>query len=138
MDSYVVGKVRAALAAANGRRGIAQRILIDWAEKDQRLLLGLTRTTLPALVGSLLERATRSADPSPTVPEPAPQSVRGTFAASRPAATRAPVDPLADLVDRDAPRFGLGVPSSPPPEAGRGHAAALRALAAVHARRRGQ
>jgi len=135
MDSYVAGKVRAALAAANGRRGIAQRILIDWAEKDQRLLLGLTRTTLPALVGSLLERAARSASPSSTPPEPV---VRGTFAASRPAAVRAPVDPLADLVDRDAPRFGLGVPSSPPPEAGRGHAAALRALAAVHARRRGQ
>lgn len=140
MDAYVVEKVRDAVRASGGSRSAAQRLLVEWAQRDQRLLLGLTRGVLPALAGSVVARATKGRGAVG-----AAAALSGAPSSPPPAAARAPQPPpsvaqaLAALVGDDAPRFGMGAAfggPAPPPSRAEGHAKALRAFAAAQARRR--
>jgi hypothetical protein len=132
MDTYTIGKVRQALEAAKGSRTVAQKLLMDWAERDPRLLIGLTRNVLPAVIGTMLARVggggqgttpavVRAGPPRPVAP---------------PATTMATA--LNTVIDRNAPRFGLndGSATPPPAQTGEGHSNAVRLLAKMHARNR--
>ena len=142
MDAYVMAKVRSALGVAEGSRGLAQRLLIQWAERDPRLLMGLARPVLPAVVGSLIDRATgRNATtgtggPANTALSSPPGRLQPAAAARRRARVE---DVLSGVLGRDALSFGMGAtPANPPPPAeGDLHAAALRRIAQAQARRRG-
>jgi hypothetical protein len=133
VDTYAIGKVRQALQSAKGSRTVAQKLLIDWAERDPRLLIGLTRNVLPAVVGSVLARVGGAA---PGTPAPAPRAGPPRPVAPAPQATVATA--LNTVIDRNAPRFGLNDGSVTPPPAmtGEGHSNALRLLARMHARNR--
>jgi len=146
VDGYVVEKVRDAVRASGGSRSAAQRLLVEWAQRDQRLLLGLTRGVLPALAGSIVARATkgRNAVGADVVRGRGDRTGPAPSAAA-PAAARPSQPPpsvaqaLAALVGDDAPRFGMGAAFGgpvPPPSRAEGHAKALRAFAAAQARRR--
>ncbi|CAK0778107.1 conserved hypothetical protein [uncultured Gammaproteobacteria bacterium] len=64
-DSYVDDKVREALAACSGSRGQAQLLLIRWAIKDQRLLLGMCQPFLKAISTAAVERVVRRGGATP-------------------------------------------------------------------------
>lgn len=58
-DSHVDAKVREALVAARGSRAVARQMLMNWAESDDRLLRGLARPFLKAIVAAAVEGAVR-------------------------------------------------------------------------------
>lgn len=58
-DAYVDGKVREALVAAKGSRAMAQTLLMTWAAKDERLLLGMAQPFLKAITGAAIEGVAR-------------------------------------------------------------------------------
>jgi len=134
MDSYTIGKVRQALQSAKGSRTVAQKLLIDWAERDPRLLIGLTRNVLPAVVGTVLARVggTTADAPAPVVRAGPPRPVVA------PAPQTTVASALNTVIDRNAPRFGLndGSATPPPAQTGEGHSNAVRLLARMHARNR--
>jgi hypothetical protein len=142
VDAYVVEKVRDAVRASGGSRSAAQRLLVEWAQRDQRLLLGLTRGVLPALAGSVVARATKGRGAvGAGVARAGAGPAAGAPSAARPSAQPPPsvAQALAALVGDDAPRFGMGASFGgpvPPPSRAEGHAKALRAFAAAQARRR--
>lgn len=57
--SYVDGKVREALTVARGSRATAQKMIIQAALRDDRLLQGLAAPFLKAIVGAAIERVLR-------------------------------------------------------------------------------
>lgn len=58
-DAYVDVKVREALVAAKGSRAMAQKLLMTWAAKDERLLLGMAQPFLKAITGAAIEGVAR-------------------------------------------------------------------------------
>lgn len=58
-NSYVDGKVREALMAAKGSRGMAQQLLMTWAAEDPQLLLGIAQPFLKAIAAAAIERGAR-------------------------------------------------------------------------------
>lgn len=58
-DSYVDGKVREALVASKGSRAMAQQLLMSWAAKDSRLLLGMAEPFMKAIAGAAIEGGVR-------------------------------------------------------------------------------
>lgn len=58
-DSYVFTRTKEALAATNGDRRDAQKLLVTWAVRDQALLLGLTKSHLKAIVAAQVDHAAR-------------------------------------------------------------------------------
>lgn len=61
-DAYVRSKVREAMVAAKGGRTTAQRLLMEWAEQDPRLLLGMARPFLKAVAAAALQTEMRRMD----------------------------------------------------------------------------
>lgn len=88
--SYVDGKVREALAAANGSRAVAQKILISMAAKDPQLLLAMAQPFLQAIAAAAIERVLRRARTT------GPSRGAGTGALSREALAR-----VLDRMGRD-------------------------------------
>lgn len=133
MDSYTVGKVRQALQSAKGSRAVAQKLLTDWAERDPRLLLGLTKNVLPAVIGTVLSRVGGTPSGAPAI---VPRA--GPVRPVAPAPQQTVATALNTVIDRNAPRFGLndGSVTPPPAQTGEGHSNALRLLAKMHARNR--
>ena len=58
-DEIVRKKIKDALAATNGDKHDAQKLLITWAVRDQQLLLGLTKPHLKAIVATFVDHAMR-------------------------------------------------------------------------------
>lgn len=58
-ESYVDAKVREALIASKGSRAMAQKLLIAWAAKDERLLQGMAQPFMKAIAGAAVEGALR-------------------------------------------------------------------------------
>ncbi|MDX2028275.1 MAG: hypothetical protein SFW62_06540 [Alphaproteobacteria bacterium] len=58
-DDYVRAKIRDALAATDGNRHDAQKLLITWAVRDPSLLLGMTKPHLKAIATALIEHISR-------------------------------------------------------------------------------
>jgi len=56
-DPYLDAKVREAAAQASGSKRLAQKTLVSWALKDERLMLSLVRPYLPAIVAAAVDRA---------------------------------------------------------------------------------
>lgn len=54
-DAYVQSKAREAILAAKGSRTVAQQLLMQWAQKDQRLLLGMAQPFLQAIAAAALQ-----------------------------------------------------------------------------------
>lgn len=91
-DAYVDGKVREALVAAKGSRAMAQKLLMAWAVKDERLLLGMAQPFLKAITGAAIEGVARRG---------------GTAGASRPAQRSAPAGGLSrEALERVLSRMG--------------------------------
>lgn len=56
------GKAREAIAAAKGSRSMAQQLLIQWAQSDPRLLLGMAQPFLKAIAAAALQGEMRRLD----------------------------------------------------------------------------
>ena len=61
-DEHVRQKVKEALAATDGNRHDAQKLLITWAVRDPALLLGITKPHLKAIASGLIEHVARPKD----------------------------------------------------------------------------
>lgn len=118
-DSYVDNKVREAMIAAKGSRGLAQRMLITWALSDERLLQGMARPFLKAITGAAIEGAIRrgTAPQSSGVTRPqraltkeALDAVLNQMGRSMPAPTPPPVEPVRSRT----PAQALSAPPLPP------------------------
>lgn len=58
-DAYVLSKAKEALAATNGDKRDAQKLLITWAVRDPTLLLGLAKPHLKAIAAAQIAHAER-------------------------------------------------------------------------------
>lgn len=61
-DDYVRGKIKEALATADGDKHDAQKLLITWAVRDPTLLLGMAKPHLKAIAAALVDHAMRKGD----------------------------------------------------------------------------
>jgi len=104
--SYVDGKVREALAAANGSRALAQKILISMAAKDPQLLLAMAQPFLQAIAAAAIERVLRRARGN------AQSRGAGTGALSREALAQ-----VLDRMGRDDDEQPAGKPTAARPSA---------------------
>ncbi|HYC04616.1 MAG TPA: hypothetical protein VED40_15080 [Azospirillaceae bacterium] len=132
-ETYVTMRIKEALAAAQGSRGQAQRLLMQWAMQDEQLLAGLTRPFLKAIVGSAIQRVSRG---MPATAEPPAR--RPTAPAGKPAITQEQLDSvLSKLSTRraDLPPILNGAPP-PKAEGTQKQAAGVRALAKAFAQKR--
>lgn len=112
-DAYVRNKVREAMVAAKGGRTTAQRLLMEWAEQDPRLLLGMARPFLKAVAAAALQTEMRRMDAGSRRPAPG-----GAGALSR--------DALAQVLSR------MG--DEPPPPERRGGGTMRSATMAISSR----
>lgn len=145
-ESYAATKIREALAAAEGSRARAHRLLLGWAVSDDRLLKGLVAPFLKAIVTAAIDKAARHSRGGG--PELSPEALDRVLdhmaarqagparapAARRPAGSPAPASPIPAQV---APGLSLGTLNAPPPtKAGEGHVQTIKALALMYQRRR--
>lgn len=116
-DSYVDDKVRAALIEGRGSRARAQRLLIEWAAKDARLLLGLARPFMKAITLAAIEGAGRRglAVPAakPAAPPPPQLSDDALDAVLRQMGRALGPSPAADQADDAMPSPPPGAPGAP-------------------------
>jgi|GEM_PF-742746 len=151
-DSYLDDRLREAFKLGKGSPGLAQRLLIEWAVKDQRLLLGMVRPFMRAIVTAAVEGAIKRgvvvvATP-PRRPAVAPRlsgdlldSVIAQMGRSGEAPPARPLAPaagpgVADRVDRAEGGIRPGILNPPEqPAAGVGHVDAIRAIAAAFKRK---
>lgn len=98
------GKAREAIAAAKGSRSMAQQLLIQWAQSDPRLLLGMAQPFLKAIAAAALQGEMRRLDDR----RGAPANRGGTGHLSR--------DALGQVLSRlgDAPPREAGPREAPP------------------------
>lgn len=98
------GKAREAIAAAKGSRSMAQQLLIQWAQSDPRLLLGMAQPFLKAIAAAALQGEMRRLDDR----RGAPASRGGTGHLSR--------DALGQVLSRlgDAPPREAGAREASP------------------------
>jgi hypothetical protein len=75
-DPYLDEKVREALLACGGSRGMAQKLLMEWGVKDLRLLVAMARPFLKAIAGAAVEGAGRRGVVVPETRRAAPSSAR--------------------------------------------------------------
>lgn len=142
-DSYVAAKIREAVMAAEGSRARAQRILMTWAQADDRLLRGLAAPFMKAIVTSAVERATRPARGRAPAPrqELSPEALDLVLAklASRDAGQAPARSASPGPAGGDTARgIVLGTLNpTPPTKAGDRHVQTMKALAALYSRRRG-
>ncbi len=59
-DEYVRARIDEALAATDGDKHDAQKLLITWAVRDASLLLGMAKPHLKAIAAGLIDHALRS------------------------------------------------------------------------------
>jgi hypothetical protein len=86
--SYADRKLAEALAEAGGSPGVARRIVLEWAGRDERLLKELVQPFIQGIVGHAVERAGRAAAPRPSAMTQPP----------RPSVAAQPPRPLAPSV----------------------------------------
>jgi hypothetical protein len=142
-DSYVAARIREAVAAAEGSRARAQRILLAWTQTDDRLLRGLAAPFMKAIVTSAVERATRPArggapagrrELSPEALDLVLAKLASRDAGPAPARSTSPGATGGDT----ARGIVLGTLNpTPPTKAGDRHVQTIKALAALYKRRRG-
>lgn len=132
-ETYVSMKIREALAASQGSRPQAQRLLMAWALADEQLLRGLATPHLKGIVAAAIDRSTRGGAASAattTVPrQAAPQKL-----------TQAQLDAIVSRMGGS--RVATQPPilnGAPPPrtDGTQRQAVSVRTLAAAFARRKG-
>ncbi|HYE48151.1 MAG TPA: hypothetical protein VEB20_01065 [Azospirillaceae bacterium] len=131
-ETYVSMKVREALAASQGSRAAAQRLLIVWALQDEQLLAGLCKPFLKAITGAAVQRVARGQSPAP--PQPAVRRAQP----AKPQLTQEQLDAvLSRLSTRraDLPPILNGAPP-PKAEGTAKQAGSVRALAKAFAQKR--
>ncbi|QJE72946.1 hypothetical protein HHL28_07465 [Aerophototrophica crusticola] len=126
-ETYVTLKIREALAAAQGSRAQAQRILVAWALDDDQLLRGLCKPFLRAIAGSAIASAAKG-QPAPASVTPAPG--QGITRGAKPAPRKLP----PQMLDAIIARMGTQQPEPTPPEGGE-QAESLKTLAAAFKRK---
>jgi hypothetical protein len=156
-ESYAASKIREAMAAAEGSRARAHRLLLGWATTDDRLLKGLAAPFLKAIVTAAVDKAARGSRSAAPTRELSPEALdrvldqmaRGQGASARPAAPggrgpagagvparRAAMAP-SPAPSQAAPGISLGTLNTPPPtKAGDRHVQTIKALAMLYKRRR--
>jgi|HigsolmetaAR204D_1030405.scaffolds.fasta_scaffold01665_3 hypothetical protein len=126
-QEYVAAKVKEAVARSAGETVTAQRLLIAWCARDDRLLRGLVSPFLRGIVAHAVERAAKApaaaAAPAKRLSNQALDNVIGQLGQR--------------IGTRNQPR-GMTALINPPsqPAAGEGHERSLRQLAAAFARKR--
>jgi hypothetical protein len=155
-ESYAASKIREALAAAEGSRARAHRLLLGWAVSDDRLLKGLVAPFLKAIVTAAIDKAARHSRAG--APELSPEALdrvldqmaaRQAGPSRAPAARRAALPPAAvppaappaarpvETPAQLAPGISLGTLNAPPPtKAGDRHVQTIKALALMYQKRR--
>ncbi|HYD99183.1 MAG TPA: hypothetical protein VEH84_07360 [Alphaproteobacteria bacterium] len=133
MDSYVAAKLREALAACGNNATVAQRIVIEWAQADDRLLRGLAGPFLKSIVAHAVLRAGGKPGPAPR------EKPRAKPVSALPATV------VNDLLNQMGRNFGQEAPKTvggglvvnpKDAKAGPGQEKALRTLAAAFAKKR--
>lgn len=121
-DDYVHAKIREALAATEGNKHDAQKLLITWAVRDSTLLLGMTKPHLKAIAANLIEHALKAkkSEDGDTGPDNFSQTAIDDLIAS--SGRRA--------ADKRARR------NVPPPKSTERQAATMRRLAAAFTKKR--
>lgn len=122
---YVADRVRAALAGARGDATAAQRALIAECARDGRLLRGLVAPYLQGIVAHAVGRPGRS--PKPAKSAELSPNVLDTI-----------LGQLGEEIGEASQPRGMTALTETPsrPEAGPGHQAAIRQLAASYKRKR--
>lgn len=146
-DAYVTGKVRDALVQTRGDAAAAQRLLLNWAARDDRLLRGLVTPFIKGIIAHAVTRVAAAA----TIAKPANAKPAKPAPAGKPAAPprRTTLTPEAfdQVLSQLGKRIGtteppprgmtaLVTPPAPRPKAGKGHQESLRKLAVAFARKR--
>lgn len=121
-DDYVRARVEEALAATDGNRHDAQKLLITWAVRDSALLLGLAKPHLKAIAAALVEHATRNKGRGSSQ-EDGPDKLSRTAIDDIVASAR---DQRADKRNRNLP----------PPKSTERQASTMRRLAAAFTKKR--
>lgn len=147
-DPYTAARIREALVAAEGSRARARRILLGWAQEDDRLLRGLAAPFLKAIVTGVVERASRPraasapASASDAAPrrELSPEAldlVLSQMGRRQPAGAAPGAAPASERQGEIAAGLRLGTVNTPPPtRAGDAHVKTIKALAQLYKRRR--
>lgn len=149
-DPYLDAKVKEAAAQASGSKRLAQKTLVSWAIKDERLMLSLVRPYLPAIVAAAVDRAMKRGVVQPLQAGPLrPQTLsrealdsvvdqigqawarnaqipQATASGSASASTEP--ETLGSVLGREV----LGAAARARPEAGSEHKNAIRAIAAAY------
>ncbi|WP_207478863.1 hypothetical protein [Arenibaculum pallidiluteum] len=140
-ESYAARKVREALAAADGSRARAQRLLLAAAVEDERLLKALVAPFMKAIVTAAVDKAARAArQPKRELPPEALDRVLDQMAARQAAPAPMPRRALSapsPAAAQTAPGISLGTLNTPPPtKAGDRHVQTMKALALLYKRQR--
>ena len=135
-NPYLVARIRDALAQSGGDGARAQRLILQWAGRDDRLLRTLVGPHIRGIVAQAVERQAG---------RPAAAAAGGGAPSPAKALTATTLDAV---VGRMGERFG-GIVEQPrgmsaflpgsrakPPDAGDRHAESLRTLAVAFARKR--
>ncbi|MDB5365687.1 MAG: hypothetical protein JWM77_1614 [Rhodospirillales bacterium] len=124
MATYLDQKVRDALDIAQGDQNQAQRVLLGWAQRDEKLLRALTQPFLVGIVANAINHGGKIVPGlKPTKPPPAP----------RPMPAKA-LDSLIGQLGRNFEKskgpLGVAGDAAPPPKkASAKHADTMRTLA---------
>jgi len=123
-DDYVRLKVREALAATDGERHDAQKLLITWAVRDPALLLGIAKPHLKAIAAGLIEHAARAKKSSSEPEDDGPDNL-----------SRTAIDDI--VADSTQKPFDKRKKSHlPPPKSTERQASTMRKLAAAFTKKR--
>ena len=128
-EDYGISRAREALARAKGERAKAQRLLLQWASRDERLTLALATPHLRGLAAHAVHRAKTEAAAAGS-DRPAEISAQALEEVVGQLGRRIGVSPAA----ANGPAALLAEPRRP--QAGRGHVEALRQMAVAFARKR--
>ncbi len=109
VNDYADGKIQDALKHAGGSQTQARKTLLEWALKDQMLLISLTQQHLGSIVAHAISKASAGNDGRI---ERAPRKKKQAPAMAKPVTVNIPPesfgkDLLKALSGRDSVRFGM-------------------------------
>ena len=123
-DDYIRQKVKEALAATDGNRHDAQKLLITWAVRDPILLLGMTKPHLKAIAAAVIDHTVRSKSSS-GVQDDGPDQL-----------PRTAIDDIVSSATMRVPLDKRKKQNLPPPKSTERQATTMRRLAAAFTKKK--
>ena len=123
-DDLVRAKISDALAATDGNKHDAQKLLITWAVRDPQLLLGLTKPHLKAIVAGFIDHAVRE------------KSSSGAGDSGPDNFSQTAIDDIVTSAKLNLPHDKRKKSTLPPPKSTERQASTMRKLAAAFTKKR--